>query len=265
MPPAPADVVRVSRFNIHQSILKKHSIKNAFSFVVFLFPALACAQSNTVHQSLYWLRYYNQTRLSTKYTLHVEVDERRFVNPDLQSQFFIHAHLHREISKNLDTGVGLTYANTNSNKNNTLVVPEWRPFLEVSFTQLLFKKIQGQLRYRVDERYIRNNTVLGLADGYNFILRHRFRLQFVMPLKKFESDRSLMLKVADEIMLNSTGNANTFDQNRIYVGVEWQFCKKWSGEFGYFNLYQTASANEYFDRDILRFTLYHRLSLVKNN
>ena len=262
---ARAAVEKVFQFNTHQSILKKHSIKNAFSLLVFLFPVLASAQSNTVHQSLYWLRYYNQTQLSSKYILHLEVDERRFFNPNLQSQLFTHAHLHRKILKGLDAGVGLTYATTNSNKNNNLVVPEWRPFQELSFTQLLFKKVQGQLRYRVDERYIHNNNGIGLIEGYNFILRHRFRLQFVLPLKKFESDRSLILKVADEIMLNSTTNANTFDQNRVYAGVEWQFSKKWSGELGYLNQYQSAPANEYFDRDIIRYTLYHRLSLVKNN
>lgn len=222
------------------------------------------SQNNTVHQSLYWLRYYNQTQLSPKYTLHVEVDERRFFNPDLQSQLFSHAHLHRKILKAFDVGVGFTQANTNSNKNNNLVVPEWRLFQEVSFTQLLVKKVQGQLRYRVEERYIHNSNALELMDGYNFILRHRFRLQFVLPLKKFKSGRSFILKLSDEIMLNSTANAKAFDQNRIYGGIEWQFSKKWSSELGYLNQYQSAPAND-FDRDIIRYTLYHRLSLVKNN
>ena len=226
-------------------------------------PSLA--QGNTVYRTLYWLRYYNQTQLSANTFLHVEVDERRLMNPDLQFQFFMHIHLHRRISKSVDLAAGFTYARTNSSKNNDLVVPELRPFQEVNYSRPLFFKIQGHIRYRLDERFIHNNDKIELQDGYTFVLRHRFRFQLSRVLKKFESGKVLSAKISDEIMLNSTGNANTFDQNRIYVGVEWQFCKKWSGEFGYLNLYQTASANEYFDRDILRFTLYHRLSLVKNN
>lgn len=240
-------------------------MKYLLCFGCLLFYALGFSQNNTIHQSLYWLRYYNQTQLSPKYILHVEVDERRFFNPDLQSQLFTHVHLHRKFLKGLDVGAGLTFAATNSNKNNSLVVPEWRLFQEVSFTQLLFKRIQGQLRYRLDERYIHNSTKLELIDGYNFVLRHRFRWQITFPIKKFESGRSVILKLSDEVMLNSTPNANTFDQNRAYVGVEWFFSKKWSGELGYLNLYQSAPANEYFDRDIIRYTFYHKLSFVEKS
>lgn len=253
MPLAPAVVEKAFRYK-----LKYYFLLGLF------FSEVATAQSNTTHQSLYWIRYYNQTQLISKYTLHVELDERRLVNPDLQFQFFSHIHLHRKISKSWDAAMGFTYARTNSNNNNSLVVSEYRPFQEVSFTVPLFLKIQGQIRYRLDERFIENHNLTELQDGYTFTLRHRFRFQLSKVVLRNESGKKLTTKLSEEIMLNSGSKAvHTFDQNRIYIAVEFQFNKKWSTEIGYLNLYQSATGDEFFARDILRCTVYHRLSFIK--
>jgi hypothetical protein len=228
-----------------------------------LFSGLAFGQSTTTHQSLYWIRYYNQTQLNSKYTLHIELDERRLIDPAMQFQFFAHAHLHRRFSKSIDVAAGFTYATTNSSKNPNLAVPELRPFQEINFSHPISKKIQLQFRYRLDERFIHNNNRLELQDGYNFFFRHRFRIQASITLKKYESGRSIIAKLSDEIMLNQgSGAANSFDQNRIYAGVEFQFNKNWSVELGYLNLYQSASGGDYFARDIIRCTVFHRLFLL---
>ncbi len=233
---------------------------------VFLFfhfvSVLTYGQGTTTHQSLYWIRYYNQTQLSSKYTLHVELDERRLIEPAIQFQFFAHAHLHRRFSKWADVAAGFTYASTNSSKNPSLAVPEIRSFQEVNLSKQVAKEFQLQLRYRLDERFVHNNNKLELQDGYNFFLRHRFRLQASMTIKKFESGKTVIGKLSDEIMFNQGSAApNSFDQNRAYAGVEFQFNKKWAVEFGYLNQYQ-SSGNDYFARDIMRWTVFHRLSLL---
>lgn len=229
-----------------------------------LSSTLTFGQGNTTHQTLYWVRYYNQTQLSSKYTLHFEVDERRQINPNLQFQLFSHIHLHRRFSKLIDVAAGFTYATTNSSKNPNLAVPELRPFQEINLSKPFSKKIQLQFRYRFEQRFVHNNDRIELTEGYNFFFRHRFRLQASMTLKKFENGKTIIAKLSNEIMLNQgSGAANSFDQNRIYLGAEFQFNKKWSIELGYLNLYQSASDNNYFARDIMRCTMYHRLSLVK--
>jgi Protein of unknown function (DUF2490) len=215
------------------------------------------------HQSLYWIRYYNQTQLNSKYTLHFEVDERRQFDPNLQFQLFSHIHLHRRFSKLVDVAVGFTYATTNSTKNPSLIVPELRTFQEVNFSKQISKKVQFQFRYRFEQRFAHNNDKIELTDGYNFFLRHRFRLQGSMPIKKFESGKAIIAKLSDEVMFNHGANApNSFDQNRAYGGVEFQFNKKIAVELGYLNQHQAGSGSEYVDRDILRCTVYHRLSLL---
>jgi hypothetical protein len=239
-------------------------LKNTLLLFFLLVSQLIYGQGNTTHQSLYWIRYYNQTQLNSKYTLHFEIDERRLINPDLQFQLFSHLHLHRRFSKLVDMAVGFTYATTNSSKNPDLAVPELRPFQEINFSHPISKKIQLQFRYRFEQRFIHNNNKLELQDGYNFFFRHRFRLQASMTLKKFENGKVINTKLAEEIMLDQgSGAINSFDQNRVYLATEFQFNKKWAVELGYLNLYQSASGGDYFAKDIMRWTVFHRLSLLK--
>lgn len=237
-------------------------MKNSLILFCVLFSDLSFGQSTT-QQSLYWIRYYNQTQLNSKYTLHIELDERRLIIPDRQFQLFVHAHLHRRFSKRIDAAAGLTFAGTNSTKNPQLIVPEFRPFQEINVSQQIVKKLQLQFRYRLDERFIRNNDKLELQDGYGFFIRHRFRLQCNLTFIKLENDRAMILKLSEEVMFNQgNGVSRTFDQNRIYLGVELQWNEKWATELGYLNLFQSSSEVDSFARDIIRLTVYHRLSLL---
>lgn len=57
---------------------------------------------------------------------------------------------------------------------------------------------------------------------------------------------------------------NTFDQNRIYAGLQYGFNKNITFELGYLNSFQQrAGGVDYYDRDIIRFTLYHKINLQK--
>ncbi len=237
-------------------------MKNCLILVCILFSDFSFGQSTT-QQSLYWIRYYNQTQFNSKYTLHIELDERRLINPDRQFQLFVHAHLHRRFSKWIDAAAGFTFAGTNATKNPQLIVPELRPFQEINVSQQIIKKLQLQFRYRLDERFIRNYDKLELQDGYGFFVRHRFRIQCNVEIKKFENDRAIILKLSEEIMFNQgNGVSRTFDQNRVYLGGELQWNNKWATELGYLNLFQSSGEVDFFTRDVIRLTVYHRLSLL---
>ncbi|MCX8489705.1 MAG: DUF2490 domain-containing protein [Cyclobacteriaceae bacterium] len=270
-----AVVVKAFRFNIFIDFSGKHSVQNAFCFIdprsqkfkislfiIFLIGSgNLFAQSNITYQSLYWIRYYNQSQLSSKITFHLELDERRLINPDRQAQFFIHTHLHKKISPALDVAVGFSHVRSNSPKNTDLVMPEWRFFQEISYTLSKATKTHWQIRYRLDERFIHNRDKDQLVDGFMFVLRHRFRAQFTWPIKIVEGGQTVSLKISDEIMFNSTSNANPFDQNRIYIGLEWPLSNKWSAELGYLKLHAATLTAESV-LDIIRLSIYHRLSFV---
>ena len=228
-------------------------------------PTIVSGQDKYVHQGTVWLRYYNQSKLSEKLTLHFEVDERRLLNPWRQFQFFTHLHLHYQAKPWLDLAAGGNYNLTNSAKYPSLAVPEIRPWQEMTMTKKFISSSNFQFRYRLDWRFIHNNAAGQLTDGYNLNVRHRLRFQFYRELKRFSDSKALAFRLSNEVMLNIGGNASdTFDQNRFYSSLEYRFNDHWSLETGYLNLFQSrASDDGYYDRHVLRVTVYHKLDFRK--
>ncbi len=103
-----------------------------------------------------------------------------------------------------------------------------------------------------------------LLDGYDFNVRFRYRLQASYQLRDEKAKMPTTIKVFDELMIN-VGNTilyNQFDQNRIYIGIEQGLHQNLSIELGYLYWYQQkASGYQFFDRDIIRFTIYHKIKL----
>ena len=57
---------------------------------------------------------------------------------------------------------------------------------------------------------------------------------------------------------------NTFDQNRIYVAILYGINKNIALELGYLNSFQQRSSGiDYFNRDIIRLSFYHKINLSK--
>jgi hypothetical protein len=234
--------------------------KNYLLFVFLSFPFFTNGQDKVTYQWFYWIRYYNQSRISEKLTLHAEIDNRRYLNPSQQSQFFTHIHLHNRIKPWIDVALGFNFNLTRLPSNTSLSVPELRPWQEINLFSNPVKKSQFLFRYRLDERFIRNNNSVELANGYHFNLRHRFRLMVSTTLAKFKNKSTLALKLYNEIMLNTGDVPRTFDQNRLSGSLEYQLNRRWSVEIGYINILQPKSDAEYYDRHVLRTTLYHRIN-----
>lgn len=217
------------------------------------------SQSIDQYESTYWFRYYNQLKLNQKWTWHNEVEERRLINPDRQAQFFIHTHIHYQIQKTFDLAAGINFNETT--RSNGLLIAEWRPWQEVSYIPELNTRIKLSFRYRLDERFIHRSSGSDLEHGYNFNLRHRFRVQASSALNKKES---ITLRFFDEVMINSGLNTDLFDQNRAYLGVDFMLSKKCSIEVGYINQLVLRS-DQLTMFNVLRTTFWHRLNWKKSN
>jgi hypothetical protein len=217
------------------------------------------SQDTFISQWQAWFRYYNVAQLSEKSALHTEIDERINLNPSQQFQFFTHVHLHYRVKPWLDLAAGFNFNLTNPPFNPSLSIPELRPWQEATFTKNFQKEIQFQFRYRLDERFIHNNDKQILLDGYHFNWRHRLRIQFSKPIIKFNNNRTLTLKLSDEVMLNAGDVPRLFDQNRIFVSLEIKLNEHVSFESGYMNLIQPVSDDLFYERHIIRSTLRHRI------
>ena len=143
-----------------------------------------------------------------------------------------------------------------------LTVPEIRPFQELNAVQRINKRIVFSTRVRIDERFIRKNDGSQLLEGYNFNMRYRLRLQYQFYLWK---KQNASIRVSDELMVNSGKNVNFFDQNRIYIAYEHSFTNKLSAELGYLRWYQQRTQfDTYYQRDIVRLTLFKKINFTKN-
>jgi Protein of unknown function (DUF2490) len=244
---------KLLRLTKSNSSLRPFFIWGLIFFLLFIFHSSIVNAQPIDPSKGYWVRYYNQFSLTPKWIWHNEIDERRLLNPDRQAQFFIHTHIHYLPSTKLDFAFGF---NHNLSKNRTnITVPEWRPWQEVNFNATPTSKIKLSFRYRLDERFIQHSSAHQLEDGYQFVLRHRIRIQAMHRIGKNEQ---VTVKLSNELMLNTSPVLDTFDQNRIFGAIEFKLTKNLSLETGYLN--QLIRRNgESATFHILRTTLYHRL------
>ena len=236
-------------------------------FLLFIGVSPLFAQKNVLSddQNLLWTRYLLQLNITPKVYWVSEADNRVFLKNIHQNQFITHHHLHYRINDKIETSLGYTFSSQKSqlpDVENSLAVPERRLFQEFYIRQILSSKVRFQHRFRSEERFFRHNDGKVLLSGYDFNWRYRYQAQLI-----YQINTKVLAKVSDELMLNFGKKIvyNTFDQNRLYIGIETQISKNISAELGYMRLFQQRNkGNEYLLRNNFRFTLYHRINLQKD-
>lgn len=218
----------------------------------------------TDQQTLTWIRYYNILPISEKWALHSEIDNRSFVNPIHENLFVIRLQGRYRIHKNIDLGAGFAYFNVNTQDpklDPDFSIPEYRMQQDITFIHDVAKIIFHN-RFQLEERFFQKTTKTELLNDFSFAYRFRYRLQATFDLWKKEK-QSLKATLSDEIMFNfgKDNKRNTFDQNRIYAALRYHFNPNVGLELGYLkNFQRRASGVDFYDRDIIRFTFYHRIN-----
>ena len=231
-------------------------------FVLF---SQAQTEKKIDNQSILWSRYYNLLTLNEKWSLHSEFDNRLFLKPVTENLFVIRSQVRYKATNTIELGGGVGYfpVATQDPENTTdFMIPEFRGQQDVVWKNTI-GKIQLSQRFQIDERFIRNASKTGLLPGTTFNWRFRFRIQAEYDIWK-KDNRYLKTIVYEEILLNAGKSIvkNTFDQNRVYAALQYGFNKKIAVELGYLNSFQQrASGVDYYDRDIIRLSIFHKLQL----
>jgi hypothetical protein len=227
--------------------------------VLLLLPVVARSQDSVYHQALYWIRYQNQWTINPKWYWVNEGENRRFFSPDEENQLITHTHIHRRAGQ-WDVGAGMTFSWIYAQfpeRGYEHAVSEVRPFVEVAH-ELPIGKAFIQNKLRVDNRFFEIGNDAGVLEDYYYVTRIRYRLQFRFILKGKEDKPVIGMRLADEIMFHT--KQNVFDQNRVQASVDFLVIKSLSLEAGYVYLFQQrAGRSEYFSRQVVRFTIYHRI------
>ena len=180
------------------------------------------------------------------------------------------SNLERKLIGNWKASVGMTFFLQNPNNPNSesnLSVPELRPDIGLIHKQKLgFLTINH--RYKAEARFFHDVVNHQLVGGYrfsNFRLRYQLGLDF--PVLKNKGKEKIILKLKDEIIFN-IGNKivkNVFDQNRIYTAIQYKINASCAFEVGYMNWFQQQkSGTDFYNRDILRLSIFHTIDLKKD-
>ncbi|TRX38836.1 DUF2490 domain-containing protein [Flavobacterium sp. ZT3R18] len=231
------------------------------------FVSRAQTEKNVDHQSLLWTRYYSHLTLNNKWSLHTEFDNRVFLKPTEENLYLIRLQGRYKINNEFETGGGFAYfsvATQDPDVTNDFNVPEYRTQQDITWKQDIGRVTLNQ-RFQVEERFIHNANKEELLPGTTFSWRFRYRLQGEYSCWKKEN-QYLKAIVYDELMINAGESIikNTFDQNRIYAALQYGVNKNIALELGYLKSFQQrASGVDYFDRDIIRFTFFHKINGYK--
>ncbi|MFV8378536.1 DUF2490 domain-containing protein [Flavobacterium sp. LB3R33] len=242
-----------------------------FRVILFLLLSVLCQaqtkEKNIDHQSILWTRYYNQLLLTEKWSLHSEFDNRLFLKPVQENLYVVRIQGRYKINDHLETGAGFAYFSVDTQVpeiNPDYNTPEFRGQQDLTWKSNV-NKVTLLQRFQVEERFIHNANKDELLPGTTFFWRFRYRLQGDYTFWKKEK-QLLKAVLSDEIMFNFGKKIikNTFDQNRIYAAIHYGLNSNLAFELGYLNSFQRRSNGiDYFNRDIIRFSIFHKIKILK--
>jgi hypothetical protein len=244
-------------------------MKKIVLVVLLLFSKNVIAQKNVENQQLIWYGYYNKLKFNDNWTLNSEIQQRQFYNPTAQHQLVLRSNIDRKLFGDWNASAGMTWFFQNPNNptsESNLTVPELRPDIGFNQTQKVGFSTISQ-RYKLEARFFHDVENDRLVGGYRFSnFRFRYQLGVDFPILKKEGKEKLLLKIKNEVMINIGKKIvkNTFDQNRIYAGINYNINTAFAVEVGYMNWFQQQSSGvDFFNRDILRLSIFHTINFNK--
>ena len=239
---------------------KRSGLAFSSSLSVALFLCLTSkAQQHVESQSLLWARYHLTLNTQSPWKISSELEERSYWFPWGQHQIFLRNRVLYKWSKSWNIGGGFTYFDQTLPENplaiNKRVRTELRPQIELSSHTGYGDKWHIQHRYWLEMRYFEQSS-----GDFEF---NSFRIRYLMKVTYLFTKKWSILAF-NELHLNAGQNTGSaiFNQNRAGAGFQWQAYPNVGFSLNYFHWYQQrGDGNGFFSRDILRFTVHHKINL----
>jgi hypothetical protein len=219
-------------------------------------------------QGQVWLGYFNQTRLSEKFSLWVDVHARRTDLLDRWSTMLVRPGITYHLPHHINFTAGYAYISHYPAAGLQTIRPEHRSWQQLSWTRRA-KKLQMLQWVRFEQRFNRKVANDALVEGYNFNYRLRYLLSIFIPLKgDFIEAGTPFFAFNNEIHINAGKQItyNYFDQNRFFVGFGYQFSKTLNAQLGYMNLFQQLPAGNRFNNNhTIRLFFFNNIDLRKKD
>lgn len=228
-------------------------------------PVIAQKTSSTLQQV--WFSYHNQIRFSNKWGLwnDAQLRTRNKFTRDF-SLYIFRTGLIYHINDDLRVTAGYAYAHYFPANSKSVAVGEHRPW-----QQILWQNRQPSLRFtqsvRLEERFRRklvSSDQLGNGYDFNYRLRYNLGLNFALSKKPF-LPKTFSYTVSNDVHVNFGKQVvyNSFDQNRVFLAVQYHTDDQDFFQLGYLYIYQQTGANSYRYNHAARITYMHILDLRK--
>ncbi len=179
-----------------------------------------------------WLMYWGTNRVSEKLSIWTEAQYRLYEVVSNPNQLILRtgAIYHLENSASLTAGYAYVRTRPFDEKHNDAMTSNENRLWEQFVLKNKLWRVDFEHRYRLEQRWVKTDVI-------NYSNRVRYRLLLTLPLTNVHLiPATLFLAIYDEIFLNiNTGE--TFDQNRLYFALGYQFSSQGQVQAGY--LFQT--------------------------
>lgn len=237
--------------------------------VLAISAQLTCAQTKEFEsREQTWSGYFNQTRFTKRSGIWVDLHLRLTNNFVEQTNLSIlRAGYTYYVSDQVRLTAGYAYVTQYGLTEGEPDVPEHRPWQQIQWIEK--KKGFNMMQwFRIEERYRTRVTDGRLTGSYNFNWRLRYNIALTFPLKgKVVQAKTPFLFFNDELHINAGKNIvyNYFDQNRLFLGLGYQFTSHLNAQLGYMYIFQQlAAGDKYANINAIRFFVFHNLDLRKS-
>lgn len=191
-----------------------------FLLVLFLTANVNAQKTDTGN----WFLYLGNQKINNRWNWHNEVQYRNYNFAGDLEQLLLRTGIGYDLTEN-NNNILLGYAYIHSEPyiagtDEKLETDEHRIFQQF-ITKQQFGRINIQHRYRVEERFVKDD----------FKMRLRYSLSLNIPINKKVMDKNaIYASVYNEIFLNT--EQNQYDRNRLYGGIGYCFSKSIKVEAG---------------------------------
>lgn len=241
-------------------------IKRYLVVLFLLFAASANGQKQIANHRAVWFGYFNQSRLSDKWGIWLDVHARRTQFLDRWATQLIRPGITYYVNDHFRITAGYAYARSFPAPGLHTVRPENRLWQQVLWTTRN-KRLHTQQWIRIEERFNRKISQDKLQNGSDFNFRFRYLLNLMVPINRtYIEPNTVFFAFNNEIHINAGKQItyNLFDQNRLFVGMGYQFTKGLNLQVGYMNQFQQLPSGNHFNSNhVLRIFAFHNLDLRK--
>lgn len=222
-----------------------------------------------------WLADFNTVKISTKLSLHSDIQLRSTDNLEHVQTSLLRAGLNYRTGRLITLTGGYAYIrNRRTIEGVSGYAPEhriWEQFL-LTHPLTIGKGAQARKgtlahRFRLEQRFIAKSQLLNhewLNEGNIYANRLRYFIRNVTPLIPWSAKgQAPFLALQNEVFVHfgdkSGVNGEFFDQNRAYIALGYRFHKSFDAEIGYMNQYVNGRGSTFVNNHIVQLATYVRL------